>query len=199
MTRGLGGLLGCFSPDRVVASGNWHCFVRGGSHFLCLLCCCVHHGSRGIPYSRRSISTAPVRGGSHFLCCCKESNQRKQLSPSKVLHTGRGTGDWPNGPPVASALTSRTRLGSRTIRLIAQQSLRVQHEIAPARFAADRSIGSACASLLTLPSHCMRSPLVSLVGPAAARSAVPMLFCAEPVSLNDWLVRPCASQALFCL
>ncbi len=67
-------------------------------------------GFRRIPFSRRSIGTAPVRGGSYFLCCCKESNQRKQLSPSKVLHTGPGTGDWPNGPPIASALNTQPGL-----------------------------------------------------------------------------------------
>ena len=46
----------------------------------------------------------------------------------------------------------------------------VRHQIAPARFAADRSIGFACAS----------SPMVSLAYPTAARSAVPKLFRAEP-------------------
>ena len=34
-------------------------------------------------FSCRFISVAPPRGGGHFLCCCKESNQRKQLSRAR--------------------------------------------------------------------------------------------------------------------
>jgi len=67
--------------------------------------------------------------------------------------------------------------------------------MAPARFAAVGSIGSARNVLLMLPSHCVGASLVSLVDPAAARSAVPKLFGAEPIGYATRGDRPCASQA----
>jgi len=61
----------------------------------------------------------------------------------------------------------------------------VQHQKAPARFAADGSIGCARAS----------SSTVSLAYRTAARSAVPKLFRAEPARWNVSGGRPCAIQA----
>src|SRR5215813_9765666 len=98
------------------------------------------------------MSVAPPRGGGHFLCCCKESNQRKQLAYGPRSHVV-----WPLVPEsvgcLKSALTILTGLGSRTHREIAPFRLLAQHLQAPARFAADGSIGSARAFSLTLPSH----------------------------------------------
>ncbi|SAK63928.1 hypothetical protein AWB78_02205 [Caballeronia calidae] len=133
----------------------------------------------GILLSCRSISTAPVRGGSHFLCCCKESNQRNSY-PHPKYFTPAPAQKHSRGPAVASALVGLTGLGSRTVCHIATHNKLVQHQIAPARFAADRSIGSARTSLLTLPSHGIGRRLVSLAYPSAARSAVPELSGAEP-------------------
>jgi len=59
----------------------------------------------------------------------------------------------------------------------------------------DLAIGDACASLVTSLSHCVRKPMVSLECPAAARSAVPMLFRAEPARSTHSGGRPCAIQA----
>ncbi|AET90954.1 hypothetical protein BYI23_B003470 [Burkholderia sp. YI23] len=131
-------------------------------------------------YSCRSISTAPPRGGGNFLCCCKESHQRKQLS-----HRPRSHARWPFfssgiGPRLKSAPIGPIGLGSRTVRHIAPLNESVQQFQVPARFAAEGLIGYAWVS----PAY-----------PTAARSAVPKLFCAEPVRFAHWLVRPCAIQA----
>ena len=82
------------------------------------------------------------------------------------------------------ALKGLTGLGSRTVCRLAPLDSLAQRQMAPARFAADGSIGSARASLLAPRSHCIGYPLVSLVDPAAARSAVPELFGAEPASFE---------------
>ncbi|AET91754.1 hypothetical protein BYI23_B011470 [Burkholderia sp. YI23] len=89
------------------------------------------------------ISTAPPRGGGDFLCCCKESHQRKQL-----CHRPRSHAVWPffssgNGPRLKSAPIGPIGLGSRTIRHIAPLNFLVQPFQAPARFAADGSMGYA--------------------------------------------------------
>jgi len=93
------------------------------------------------------------------------------------------------------ALKGLTGLGSRTVCRLAPHNKLVQHQMAPARFAADRSIGSARTSLLTPPSHCKCRPMLSLADPSAARSAVPVLFGAEPASGVVRWYRPCAIQA----
>ena len=152
------------------------CFRVGGL-FACL-------GFYEILLSCRSISIAPVRGGTHFLCCCKESKQRKQLPIRPRSHA-----IWVVLSSIVgclkSALIGPIGLGSRTVCHIAPHNKLVQHQIAPARFAADRSIGSARASLLTSSSRCTCLTSVSLAYPAAARSAVPKQFRAEPVSLEN--------------
>src|SRR6201994_3145472 len=95
----------------------------------------------------------------------------KKVTKETASHRPRSHARWPclpavDGTRLSVALEGLTGLGSRTVRHIAPHHKLVQHQIAPARFAADGSIGFACAS----------SSTVSLAYPTAARSAVPKLF-----------------------
>ena len=102
------------------------------------------------------ISFAPMRGSSHFLCCCKESNQRNSYPHPKYFMPAPAQ-KHSRGPAVASAPKGLIGLGSRTVRHIAPHNSLVQRQLAPARFAADGSIGFAWAfASRRFPSHTRR-------------------------------------------
>ncbi len=149
---------------------------------------------RGILYSCRSISVAPVRGGTHFLCCCKESKQRKQLFRPAVTRN-LGSPLVPGGTRLKSALKHLIGLGSRTVgRPISSRAL-VQHEMASAqRYALPPGMqgkpkGGDCSEMETLVEKHAHSRLTG-----RPRSGLE-LFGAEPVWCAVRWFRPCASQA----
>ena len=132
---------------------------------------------RWIPYSCWSIGTAPVRGGSHFLCCCKESNQRKQLETPAVtrnlgvLLVARGLcSECPRRPNRAWTAHGLSHRAARVA-----GSAQNGSGLLRGRWV-HRVCMCFCASLFSS---------VSLAHPSAARSAVPELFRAEPVRLNN--------------
>ena len=149
---------------------------------------------RRIPYSCRSISTAPVRGGTHFLCCCKESKQRKQL-----LIRPRSHAIWVVLSSIVGCLKSALKhligLGSRTVRRPKTLRTLVQHERASAqRYALPPGMQGkptcgTCGEMETLVEQQMHHRLTG-----RPRSGLE-LFGAEPACCVVRCARPCAIQA----